>query len=310
MEGFSQWRNAIARFKAHEITNFHRKAVAAVACKEKGVNVLHSISKQNAEARIAARFCLMKIVESIRFLATQGIPIRGHSEEKSNFIQLLKLRSQDIPLLKSWMERSSYKWISHDIINEVLYLLSRTVQKKLLEKITSAPFYGIMGDETTNSSHKEQMSINFRAVDDCLNIDEYFLGLYETPFTDAETLFKVVRDVLLRFNLRFDRCRGQCCDVANCVSGCITGLQTRFRQEEPRAYFTHCAGHNLNLVAQDGMSKIKEIASFLSEMKELVSFIRASAKRFEIFKRIHLNFEIDVDADDEEGEYVPTSNFK
>lgn len=139
-----------------------------------------------------------------------------------------------------------------------------------------------MADKTTDMSHKEQMSINFRVVDECLQIHEYFRGFYETPFTDAETLFRVIQDVLLRFNLPFCRCRGQYYDGANCVSGHITGLQTRFRLVEPRAYYTHCAGHNLNLVAQDGMSKIKDIANFLAEMKELVNFIRVSAKRFEI----------------------------
>lgn len=302
VEGFSQWRNAITRFKAHETTQCHRKAVAAIASKNQGVNVLHSISKQSAEARISARFCLMKIVESIRFLATQGIPIRGHSEKKSNFIQLLKLRSQDIPLLKSWMERSSYKWISHEIIEEILFLLSLTLQRKLLEKIVSPPFYALMADETTDMSHKEQMSVNFRVVDECLNIHEYFLGFYETPFTNAETLFKVLRDVLRRFNLPFCRCRGQCYDGASCVSGYITGLQTRVRKEEPRAYYTHCAGRNLNLVAQDGMKMINVIASFLSEMKELVTFIRASAKRFEIFKQIQS--EIDDDDDDDEDDAI------
>lgn len=139
----------------------------------------------------------MKIVETVRFLATQGIPLRGHDEEKSNFLQLLSLRSKDIPLLKSWLERSSYKWISHDIMDEILQLLSRTVQKMKLEQILSVPFYAIMADETTDESHKEQMSINFRTVDECLQIHEDFLGFYETPFTDAATLFNVIKDVLL-----------------------------------------------------------------------------------------------------------------
>ncbi len=163
-----------------------------------------------------------------------------------------------------------------------------------------------MADETTDMAHKEQMSINFRVVDECLKIHEYFLGFYETPFTDAETLFRVIRDVLLRFNLPICRCRGQCYDGASCVSGCITGLQTRFRQEEPRAYFTHCAGHNLNLVAQDGMSNIKVVASFLSEMKELVNFISGSAKRFEIFRQIQLDGDGDGDEEDDNG----TTNLK
>lgn len=303
VEGFSAWKNAISRFKAHETTKFHREAVVVVTSKNQGVNILNAMSKQTSESRFNARFCLMKIVETVRFLATQGIPLRGHDEEKSNFLQLLSLRSKDIPLLKSWLERSSYKWISHDVINEILEMLSRTVQTMLLDKIAAPPFYAIMADETTDASHKEQMSVNFRVVDENLKIHEHFLGFYETPFTDSVTLFNVIKDVLLRFNLPLCRCRGQCYDGANCVSGYISGLQTLFRQVEPRAYFTHCAGHNLNLVAQDGMSNIKQIASFLSEMKELATFIRGSAKRLEIFKRIQLQ----GDGDEDENESIDTN---
>jgi len=54
------------------------------------------------------------------------------------------------------------------------------------------------------------------------------------------------------------------------------------------------------LVAQDGMSNIKVVANFLSEMKELVNFIRGSAKRLEIFRQIQLH--CDGDDDDEEEE--------
>lgn len=174
--------------------------------------------------------------------------------------------------------------------------MSVAVQRSILEKIRSAPFYAIMGDETTDMSQTEEMSINIRIVDETLTIFEYFLGFYATPFTDSETLFKVVQDVLVRSNLPLHGCRGQCYDGANCVSGWISGLQRLFRNKEPRAFYTHCAGHNLNLVAQDGMKTVKAVANFLSEMKELVTFVRGSAKRLEIFKQIQL----EGDSDDED----------
>lgn len=150
-----------------------------------------------------------------------------------------------------------------------------------------------MSDETTDISRKEQMSIDFRHVDEELVIHETFLGFYDTPLADAETLFKVIKDVLLRFELPYNKCRGQCYDGASCVSGSITGLQTRFRELEPRALYTHCAGHNISLVSQDAMSKISEIADFLSVIRELITFVRASAKRLNIFKEIKFQFESD-----------------
>lgn len=143
-----------------------------------------------------------------------------------------------------------------------------------------------MSDETTDSSRKEQMSLNFRTVDESLTIAETFLGFYDVPATYSETLFVVVQDVLLRFALKINKCRGQCYDGANNMSGAYTELQTRIRGLEPRAYYVHCAGHNISLVALDGMNAIPEVADFLSVLKELITFIRASSKRTNIFKNI------------------------
>lgn len=218
--------------------------MTAVQSQNKGVNVGCLISNGYEQAKLEARTCLQKIMESIRYLAVQGIPLRGHTEEQSNFVQLLKLRSLDSPLLKSWLERSKYRWISHDVINEILTLLSLNVQRKLLTRISSQPFYAVISDETTDVSRRGQMSMNFRIVEENLDIDEIFMGFYETAHTDSKTLFSVAKNILLRFALPINKCRGQCYDGANAVSGEFTGLQTRFREEEPRALYTHCAGHN------------------------------------------------------------------
>lgn len=166
--------------------------------------------------------------------------------------------------------------------------MARQILDKIAKEISSKPFFGFMADETTGISLKEQMSANFRVVDENMDIHEYFLGFYDVPVTNAETLFAVIQDIFVRSTVNINRCRGQCYDGASNMSGEITGLQTRFRELEPRALYTHCAGHNLNLVCQDGMKKIPEIPDFLSVIRELITFIRGSAKRMNIFKNIKL----------------------
>lgn len=140
------------------------------------------------------------------------------------------------------------------------------VRRKLLSEIHKRPFFAIMADETTDASRKEQVSINFRFVDERLVVHESFLGFYETPSAGSSTLFDILMDVLSRFDLKISKCRGQCYDGASNMSGEITGLQTRIRELERRALYVHCAGHNLNLAAQDAMKLIAEIADFLSIM--------------------------------------------
>lgn len=113
-----------------------------------------------------------------------------------------------------------------------------------------------MADEITGISRKEQMSFNFRVDDNHLLINEISIGLNDVPATDTDTLFTVVEAVLLRYQLKLGTCRGQCYDRANNVSGSITGLETRVRNVESRALYTHCAGHTLKLVDLGAMSKI------------------------------------------------------
>lgn len=50
------------------------------------------------------------------------------------------------------------------------------------------------------------------------------MGFYETGKTDSKTLFEIVKDVLIRFNLKMSNLRGQCYDGASNVSGRIYRL--------------------------------------------------------------------------------------
>lgn len=72
---------------------------------------------------------------------------------------------------------------------------------------------------------------------------EEFIGLYEIP----------VKDTLLRLNLSFSKARGQCYDGASNMSGVRTGVAKRIIDEEPKAFYTHCYGHSLNLAVSDTM---------------------------------------------------------
>ncbi len=48
---------------------------------------------------------LLKIISSVRFLARQGLPLRGDGKEDGNFMQVLKLKGEDDPLINDWLEK-------------------------------------------------------------------------------------------------------------------------------------------------------------------------------------------------------------
>ena len=61
------------------------------------------------------RICFIKVIECLQYLARQGQVMQGDTDDESNFIQLLKLRGKDQPLLLKWLERKKKTDTSHTI---------------------------------------------------------------------------------------------------------------------------------------------------------------------------------------------------
>lgn len=58
----------------------------------------------------------------------------------------------------------------------------------------------------------------------------------------------LLNDVLMRFSLPLQNCRGKCYDSASNMSGIKAGFQVRLLEQEPRAQYVHCTAHLVNLV--------------------------------------------------------------
>ncbi|XP_050053669.1 uncharacterized protein LOC126549154 [Aphis gossypii] len=78
-EGFNDWKNAISRFSYHENSKEHRDAI--INLKHRG-NVLgridYSLIKQLDTEIEYWRNVLKRVVETIKSLASRGLPFRGH----------------------------------------------------------------------------------------------------------------------------------------------------------------------------------------------------------------------------------------
>lgn len=244
------------------------------------------ISSEKQKEMQESRIALRKIFETVNVLARQGIALRGdNNDEGSNLMQFLQMRAKDVPELNAWLKRDSCKWLHHDIINEILQMMSNEVLRSIIRStIQSAQYFAIIADETADISKSEQVSICIRTVRPDLTIEESFLGFYETSDTKAKTLFQIILDVLARFGLDIANLRGQCYDGAKNMSGILAGLQTLMRNVEPRAVYIHCRPHTLNLVVQDALEKVAFVKNFIGMVKEIINFIRDSPKRLAEFK--------------------------
>ena len=64
------------------------------------------------------------------------------------------------------------------------------------------------------------------------------------------------------------------------------GLQAKVLTENPKALYLYCFGHQLNLVVQDSLKAIPEVAIALERMHAVVQFIKNSPKKWDRFKSI------------------------
>lgn len=287
--GFSNWKKGVEKFKLHEQSMCHKEAVVKLHALKASVNVCAQLSDQKKKEMMVNRACLKKIFSSLLYLASQGLAIRGCNDDTSNFVNLLNLRSEDTLELKSWLKRESYTWCSHGIQNEILDLLSHTLLRKLLAMVREAVIYAIMCDETADVSRKEQFSFCIRFTIKPLEAEEIFLGFYEVENTTAASLYSVIKDILIRFDLPLSNCRGQCYDGARNMAGGKNGVQAKILGDERKALFVHCLAHSLNLVAQDAIKTIPVCRDTLNLVKDLINFVRDSPKRLAMFQSLKSN---------------------
>lgn len=286
-DGYSSWNKAKERFAKHEKSDFHIRCCCKKRAIDKGVNVHALLSTGKVKEMKAAREALLKMISSLRYLMTQGLAIRGHTDADSNYQNLLELIAEDNSALSSWLQRTKYKWLSHEITSEIGSILSNEVLKSLVNRLKDSQYYSVIIDETSDVSQHEQVSICFRFVSgEDFKINELFFGFYKTESTTAEQLMNILMDVLTRFSLNIESCRGIATDGAANMTGAFSGLQAKVRESEPRAIHIHCLAHSLNLVAQEAMQNETVVRDVLANIKEIVNFLRGSPKRLAIFESL------------------------
>ena len=281
LKGFDNYKKAVEKFRAHENSDSHLEA--RIKCKSlNNPSIREQISIQGAKVQETRRLGLLKQLEAMKFLLRQGIALRGHSEEEGNLRQLLATWSKE-NAVKTWVEEG--KFMSHDIVNEIITLMGQNVLRKLLCRIKGADpcWYAIIADETADAARREQFNLTIRYVDNDYIINEDSIGLFSLPNTTASTLHLVLKDMLIRCNLPLSLCRGQAYDGASAMQGKRKGLATLIKNEVPAALPVHCLAHSLNLCLQDVAREIQLLRDAMDIVREIVGLINYSPKRTHLF---------------------------
>jgi hypothetical protein len=283
-EGFGNWKKALQRFKEHEKSMAHREAVMKLEASS-STPIVTRLNNECAALQKFHRSMLMKVLSAIRYLARQGLPLRGHNRDiEGNLHQLLLLQAEDTINMKEWITKKEY--ISPSIVNEIVVQMGQVVLREILGEIRTAMWFSLIADEATDTAHNEQMSISIRWVDSHYTIHEDTLGLVQLENTRANTLYSVIKDILIRCSLPIAQCRGQAFDGASNMSGIRNGVQALVKKEANRALYVHCLAHSLNLCVQGVSKKCDLVRNIMELIYELVQLIKFSPKRQALFDNL------------------------
>ena len=286
--GYTYWKEATTAFKKHQTSDCHKEAIEAIVSLPQQVqDVGELLSRSYQEEKATNRRMLLKIVRCIKFLARQGLPLRGvGSDSDSNLMQLLQMECHECPELQTWLRKKTDKYTSHDVQNEIMRTMALMILRQVSHNIKSSGWYTILADECTDVANREQFTICVRWVGEDLHDHEDFLGLYQMSTIDASSLVRAIKDTLLRMNIPLSHCRGQCYDGASNMSGSRSGVATQIAKEEERALYLHCFGHALNLAVADSVKKSKVCCDALETAMEVTKLVKFSPKRNALFDQI------------------------
>ena len=201
------------------------------------------------------------------------------------------MRSDDKVLenhLKACGKNRSY--ISKTSQDKLIKCFGQVISEKIINDIKESKFFTIIVDEAADSSHKEQMALVLCFVDKKMDVREEFIAFLQCKWgLSGENLAKILLGAPNDLDLPIEDCRGQGYNVA----GCVNGLAAHMLRLNPKALYTHCYSHRLNLSICDSLSIIEE-TKMLKHVKEVTNFINISQTRNIPFeKAVHDSSETD-----------------
>ncbi|KAK1621256.1 hypothetical protein QYE76_026773 [Lolium multiflorum] len=238
--------------------------------------VMQKVSKEEI---LKNRLRLKTSIDVVKWLALQACSFRGNKEgptsnNQGNFLEMVKVLSSYNAEVAALVGNApgNAKYNSPEIQKEILNIIATDVQASIREEIGEAKFC-LLVDEARDESKREQMALVLRFVDTRGFIRERLSD------TTAATLKEELCAVLDYHKLDVQNIRGQGYDGASNMRGEWNGLQQKFKQECPYAYYVHCFAHQLQLSLVAASKEVTEVHNFFEHLAVVVNTVASSCKR-------------------------------
>lgn len=292
--GINDWHHIGDKINVHETSRQHIQAVESRCLWLKNRTIDSQLEIQINEEALFWKNVLTRLIKIILFLTAGNTALRGNegSNKKENlsegnFIRTVKLLADFDPVLHQLLNEDKYKikYLSWQIQNEIIQLLSSEVLNILANEVKTSKFYSIIVDSTQDITKIDQLSIILRYVvvnydQKSIEVKESCFGFFELKKHGAADHENLIYKVLQSFNIDIQNCRGQCYDGAAVMSGIYSGVQQRISSNVSNAPFIHCCAHNLNLVICDAAASTEIANNFFLIVQSIYNFFSTSAPRW------------------------------
>lgn len=139
------------------------------------------------------QFCsLYKIILTVHYWSRQGLVIHGHQIDEENFIELLKLHSNDNETLGSQLKRKQ-DYTSPTIQNEIISLMSREVIRTIVKEINcGSQYHSVIADRTQHYIDIVcRRSVHLHHIDPAMQTNENLVIISYTPNNSMDFIGKI-----------------------------------------------------------------------------------------------------------------------
>jgi hypothetical protein len=211
----------------------------------------------------------------VQFLGEHNIALRGsncklYQDSNGNLLGLVQMLAKFDLVMKEHVDRITNDrtrdhYLGPSIQNELIALLATAIRSEIIAKVKKAKYFSVILDCTPDLSHQEQMSLILRYVDTCsgsICIEESFLGFLDVNDTTGQCLFDVLEEELKKLDLDINNVRVQGYDNGSNMKGKHQGVQSRLLKINPRAFYSACGCHSLNLTLCDMANSCRNVTNF------------------------------------------------
>ncbi|XP_039015479.1 zinc finger MYM-type protein 1-like [Hibiscus syriacus] len=220
-----------------------------------------------------------------------GLVFRGHdkcdkSSNKGNFLEHLNWiaeNNDDVGNVVLKNEPKNNQMIAPLIQKELINYWTKETTKAIVEDL-GKDYFGILIDESSDVSEKEQMALCVRYVYKKRMIKERFLGSVHVGDTTSISLKEAIFSLLDEHSLSFSRIRGQGYDGARNMKGELNGLKTLIMRETQSVYYIHCFAHQLQLTLVVVFKENKDCGWLFDTLGDLLNVVGSSCRQKHLIK--------------------------